>query len=179
MFFSRNKRARYRAFAAGVAFLCSPFTAFAVTDKDIQVATRTIGFIEPALAGSVLTAIVYDKNNATSRSEAEQIRGLLLASGTVKSAIFKPQLVEVDALDGLANIRVAFLTSGLTAQQAAVFRETSRRGIITVSTDLSCVNAAHCVVGVSSSPKVQIIVSRAARAASNAKFGSTFLVLVT
>jgi hypothetical protein len=179
MSFRRNKRAKYLALTAGAAFFCSPITAFAVTDKDIQVATRTIGFIEPALAGSVPTAIVYDKNNATSRSEAEQIRALLLANGTVKAAILKPLLVEVDALDGLASFRVAFLTSGLSAQQAAVFRETSRRGIITVSTDLSCVNAAHCVVGVSSSPKVQIIVSRAARAASNAKFGSAFMMLVT
>jgi hypothetical protein len=179
MSFRWNKRALCIAIAAGASIFGNPFKAFAATDKDIQVAIRTIGFIEPALAGAIPTAIVYDKNNQISRTEAEQIRASLVANGTVKAATLKPQLVEVDALDGLVNFRVAFLTSGLSDQQASVFRETSRRGIITISTDMSCVNAGRCVVGVSSSPKVQIVVNRAARTLSNAKFGSAFMMLVT
>jgi hypothetical protein len=151
----------------------------AATDKDIQVASRTIGFIEPSLTGSVATAIVYDKNNAVSRAEAEQIRAALIAQGAVKAAMLKPQLVDVEALDGLASSKIAFVTSGLSGQQSVIFKEASRRGIVTISTDMSCVNAGRCVVGVASSPKVQIVVSRAARAATNAKFGAAFMMLIT
>jgi hypothetical protein len=153
--------------------------AIAATDKDIQVASRTIGFIEPALTGAVSTAIVYDKNNAASRAEADQIRAALIAQGAVKAATLKPQLVDVEALDGLANSKIAFVTGGLSGQQVAIFKEASRRGIVTISTDMSCVNAGRCVVGVASSPKVQIVVSRAARAATNAKFGAAFMMLIT
>jgi hypothetical protein len=151
----------------------------ASADKDIQVAVRTIGFVEPAYTGQVTTAIVYDKSSAASRAEAEQIRAALMAKGSVKSATLRPQLVEQDALDGLASSKIAILTTGLSSQHEAIFREASRRGILTISTDMSCVTAGRCVVGVTSSPKVQIVVNRAARAASNTRFGAAFLMLVT
>jgi hypothetical protein len=153
--------------------------AAAVTDKDVLVASRTIGFIEPALTGSIPTAIIYDKNNATSRSEAELIKSALVSINKVKTATIKPQLVDIEALDGLANSKVAFLTSGLSSQQAAIFKETSRRGIVSISTDMSCVTSERCVVGVASSPKVQIVISRTARVATNAKFGAAFMMLIT
>jgi hypothetical protein len=174
----RKRQVLYSAFLFSALHITHS-AGVAATDKDVQVATRTIGFIEPALTGVVGTAIVYDKNNAASRAEAEQIRAALAAVGTVKAATLKPQLLDVESLDGLASSKIAFVTSGLAGQQATIFKETSRRGIVTISTDMSCVNAGRCVVGVASSPKVQIVVSRAARAATNAKFGAAFMMLIT
>ncbi|HWI85524.1 MAG TPA: hypothetical protein VNT42_04270, partial [Sphingomonas sp.] len=81
-------------------------------------------------------------------------------------------------LGGLAGIRVAFVTQGLRAGQADLASVAARQSILTVTSDVGCVQAGHCAVGVSSLPRIQIIVSRAACRAANIQFGSAFLMLV-
>lgn len=165
--------------AAAVLLSLSPLAAIADTsDKDLQVATRALGFLDPALAGTVTTAIVYDKGNAASQAEAQKIVAAFGAGLAAKGATLKPKLVDVDQIGQMGDAKVVVLTSGLGGKQAGIFAEAAKRGAVTVSTDMACVNSGKCVVGVASAPKVEIVISKAAREASKVKFAAAFLMMV-
>ena len=161
--------------AALCAALALPAFASAA-DLNIPVATRVISFLQPPPSGTILAAIVYEPGNAASEEEAASIeRAGALSTG--KAAIHLKR-VAVGALGGLTGSRVAFVTSGLRDQQGQIAAAASRLSILTITSDLACVQAAHCVVAVSGAPRVQITVSRAASKAANIQFGSAFLMLV-
>jgi hypothetical protein len=164
---------------AAVLFLSAvPLQAADVGAKDVQVAARSIAFLENAPKGDTPTAIIFSAGNATSKTEAEQIKTLLEKNSKAGKATLKPVLVSSDALDNLANVKVAFLTSDLAASGAAAFEAAAAKGIPTISIGKACVDAGNCVVGVISSPKVQIFVNAAAAAKASASFSSAFRMMI-
>lgn len=145
-------------------------------DLNLPVATRVISFVQPPFAAGITAAIVYDPANSASEAEAVAIeRAGTLSAGKISIHLKR---VPVGALAGLAGTRVAFVTSGLRDSQAQIAAAASRLSILTVTSDVSCVQAAHCVVAISGAPRVQITVSHAASKAANIQFGSAFLMLV-
>jgi hypothetical protein len=60
----------------------------------------------------------------------------------------------------------------------AIAAATASRSILTISSDPACAQAGHCVVAISTAPRVQITVSGAASRAANLRFSSSFLMLV-
>jgi len=146
------------------------------SDLNIPVATRVISFVQPALSGSIPAAIIYEPGNAASEAEAASIEraGPLVAG----KGSLRLKRVAANALGQLAGVRVAFVTSGLRDVGAQIAAASARQSILTITSDLSCVQAAHCVVAISTAPRVQITVSRAASKAANIQFGSAFLMLV-
>ena len=148
----------------------------AAADLNLPVATRVISFLQPAPNGSIPAAIVYEPGNAASEAEAASIERsgpLVAGKGTLRL-----KRVAANALGQLAGVRVAFVTSGLRDQEAQIAAVTQRQSILTITSDLACVQAAHCVVAISNAAHVQITVSRAAAKAANIQFGSAFLMLV-
>jgi len=148
----------------------------AAADLNLPVATRVISFLQPAPSGMIPAAIVYEPGNAASEAEAASIERagpLVAGKGTLRL-----KRVAVGALGGLAGVRIAFVTAGLRDQQGQIGAAAARQSILTITSDLACVQAAHCSVAISSSPRVQITVSRAAAKAANIQFGSAFLMLV-
>lgn len=145
-------------------------------DFNLPVASRVISFLQPPPSGAISAAIIFEPGNAVSEAEAaaiERAGPLSTGKGTIH---FKR--VSVGALGGLAGVRVAFVTSGLRDSQAQIAAATARLSILTITSDLSCVQAARCIVGISGAPRVQITVNRAASKAANIQFGSAFLMLV-
>jgi len=145
-------------------------------DLNLPVATRVISFLQPAPSGSIPAAIIYEPGNAASEAEAASIERagpLVAGKGTLR---FKR--VAANALGQLAGVRVAFVTSGLRDAEGQIAAAAARQSILTITSDLSCVQAAHCAVAISTTPRVQITVSRAASKAANIQFGSAFLMLV-
>ncbi|NIJ08239.1 hypothetical protein FHS31_001856 [Sphingomonas vulcanisoli] len=136
-----------------------------------------IGFVQSPPIGLVVAAIVYEPGNAASEAEAAAIETEIGAGLTVGRATIKARRVSVNALGGLAGVKVAFVTSGVHAQQALA-EAAAHDGILTITGDTACVQAGRCVVAVSAAPRTQIIVSRAAAAASGIHFGSAFLMLI-
>lgn len=162
--------------AVGVSAALGVALPLAAADLNLPVATRVISFLQPAPSGAIPAAIVYEPGNGASEAEAASIeRGGPLVAG---KGTLRLKRVPVNALGQLAGVRVAFVTSGLRAQEAQIAAAAARGSILTITSDLACVQAAHCVVAISSSPRVQITVSRAAAKAANVQFGSAFLMLV-
>lgn len=148
----------------------------AAADLNLPVATRVISFLQPPPAGVISAAIVYEPGNAASEAEAAAIeRAGPLAAG---KGSLRLKRVPVGALGGLAGARVAFVTSGLREAQAQIAAIAARQSILTITADLSCVQAGNCAVAISSAPRVQITVSRTALKAAKIQFGSAFLMLV-
>lgn len=169
-------RVRKYMSAVGVSAALGLAMPMAAADLNLPVATRVISFLQPAPTGTVPTAIVYEPGNAASESEAASIeRAGPLAAGR---GTLRLKRVSANALGGLAGVRVAFVTSGLRDQQVQIGAAAARLSILTITSDLGCVQAGHCAVAISSSPRVQITVSRAAAKAANIHFGSAFLMLV-
>ena len=159
--------------AAGLG--AAPVCAWAALN--VPVASRVVGFTQPAPNGIVTAGIVYDPANPASEAEAAAIEqqaggGLATGRGTIKV-----RRIPVNALGGLAGIRVAFVTIGVRDQQQ-VADLAARSSILTITADLACVRAARCVVGITGGSQPQITVSRAAARAARVRFGSAFLMLV-
>jgi hypothetical protein len=160
---------------AGICVALASSVASAA-DLNLPVATRVVSFLQPPPGGVIPAAIIYAPGNAASEAEAASIERagpLVAGKGTLHL-----KRVPVSALSGLAGVRVAFVTSGLRDSQAQIAAAASRQSILTITSDLSCVQAGRCVVAISSVPRVQITVSRAASKAANIQFGSAFLMLV-
>jgi len=147
-----------------------------MTSKNVLVGARALSFLQPALSGSVTAAIVYQPGDAGSEAEAQAIERALGSGLVIGSLRLKPKKVSADALGSLAGAKVAFVTRGTNYRQVASVA--TQRSIITISSDPGCAQAGLCVISISSRPKVQIVVSKAACNASKVKFGAAFLMLV-
>lgn len=160
-----------------LAALLATIPAEAIAALDVPVASRVVTFVQPAPSGVVPAAIIWEPGNAASEAEASAIEesigaGLMVGRGTLHA-----RRVSVANLAGLAGVRVAFVTAGLHQQQQ-VADIAARNGVVTITSDLACVQAARCVVGVTGGVRPQITVSRAAAKATGTRFGTAFLMLV-
>lgn len=145
-------------------------------ELNLPVATRVISFLQPPPSGTIPAAIIFEPGNAISEAEASAIeKSGPLAAG---KATLRLKRVPVSALGGLAGVRVAFVTGGLRDQQPQIAAAAARQSVLTVTADLACVQAGHCAVAISTTPRVQITVSRTASKTANIQFGSAFLMLI-
>lgn len=147
-----------------------------MSPHNVQAGTRVLSFLQPALSGSVIAAIVYKPGDAASEAEAEAIERTMGDGLVVGSLTLRPRKVSIYALDGLAGTRVAFITR--SANYRLVAPAAASRSIVTISSDAGCVQAGLCVLSISSGSKIQIIVSKAACKAAKVRFDSAFLMLV-
>ena len=162
--------------AVGLAAAFGIAPPMAAADLNLPVATRVVSFLQPAPNGSISAAIIYQPGNAASEAEAASIERagpLIAGKGTLRL-----KRVPANALGQLAGVRVAFVTSGLREAEGQIAAAAARQSILTITSDLACVQAGHCTVAISTTPRVQITVSRAAAKAANIQFGSAFLMLV-
>lgn len=149
----------------------SPTTA----ELNVPVAVRVLSFVQPPQTGAVPVAVLFVPGNETSEAEAEAIDRATRASS---STGIRTRRVPVAAMGSLSGYKVAFVTKGLRAEQGGIAEAAVRSSVLTISSDPTCVQQAHCVVGIATSPKVQITVNRAAARAAKIRFGSAFLMLV-
>ncbi|GAB4155187.1 MAG: hypothetical protein Tsb0016_27190 [Sphingomonadales bacterium] len=146
--------------------------------RDVEVAARAVAFLASKPSGAQPTAIVYDPDNAESAADAQALQAIL--SGGVnagKVTLSAPKMVAVGDLAGLSGMQVAFIAQGTNAHHAAIAQAAAAEKILTMSADLDCVRANHCVVGVQGQPSVEIYISKQASQASGQAFSSAFLMM--
>lgn len=143
-------------------------------ELNVPVAARVMSFVQPPQTGAVPVAVLFVPGNETSEAEAEAIDRAARASSTG----IRTRRIPVAAMNSLSGYKVAFVTKGLKAEQGGIAEVAVRSSVLTISSDPTCVQSAHCVVGIATSPTVQITVNRAAARAAKIRFGSAFLMLV-
>ena len=162
---------------AGTMFVTS---SFAATDQaDLAVGMKTLPLLANKITGTATLAIIFDPNNAASKEEAAGIKAILdsgfEAPGDLK---ITGVLVPVSDLDKMMGSKIAILTSGLSAHYGAITKVATNNGVLTMSTDLGCVKANQCVLGIVSKPHVEIYYSKTAADAAKISFGQVFAMLV-
>jgi len=122
-----------------------------VTEKDIQVLGRAIGFIENGPSGTVSVAVVYADGDAASQAAADAVTSLI---GTGRSAGKLTMNAVSTALGALSSADIILVPNGQASLYDAVKAATSSGKGISASADKACAAAGACVISVASDPKV-------------------------
>jgi len=148
------------------------------TGKDAQVLGRTLSYVGDGMAGVVVVGIVLAPGSPASQQDAELVRAVIgegFSAGRVK---LETRLLLVDQLSSVSGVNALYVTLG-SAGYPSVMLAAQRLHVPTVSADMACVERAACVVGFTSEPTVQIVISRAAADRTGVRFTQAFRMLVT
>ncbi|MEO8467659.1 MAG: hypothetical protein ABI640_20220 [Gammaproteobacteria bacterium] len=162
--------------------LCACFaisaSAFAeMTPIDLQIAARALSFMERPLSGAIRVGILYAPDNPRSVREAEALRDLLGAGVKAGKLELQPSLVGIREA-AAAKVDLFFL-AGFVGPAEANAAGISALKVPCVTTDIAQVEGGACLMGVRSSPKVQIMINRAAAKNSGITFATVFRVMIT
>lgn len=167
--------ARLSVFLA--AMLCASQVAMsAVSGGDLNVAARALSFMENAPVGTIRVGIVFDPSNPQSAADAAELQHLMAAGLRVGHLTLQPVLVRVGDI-GNVQVGLIFLTDGAGAD--GLGEAIRARRVPCITTDLAKVREGVCAIGVRSSPRVEILVNKAAAEASGVKFSTAFRMLIT
>jgi hypothetical protein len=172
------------AMIAGLAFFTWCFgvtlaaAGAAVTETDLLVAARALGFMQNPPTGAIRVGIAYASGVPRSVDEADQLQQMLAGGLKVGDLIMTPVKVKLDELAG-ANVQLFLLTEFVGSDGARVADATKARQIPCITVDIAQVQNGACVMGVRSEPRVEIIVNRAAAARSGTSFATVFRMLIT
>jgi hypothetical protein len=169
---------------AGRAFLACCFamtTAVAqatVTQTDLLVGARALGFMQNPPASKIRVGIVYATNVPKSVEEADQLQGMFAGGLKVGNLDIMPIKVKIDELAG-ANVEFFWLTEYVGADGVRVADATRVKQIPCITVDIAQVQNGNCVMGVRAQPRVEIIVNRTAAARNGLSFATVFRMLIT
>jgi hypothetical protein len=153
---------------AAAALCAGP--AEATTPRDLHVVARAVGFVNGLPRGALNVAVVDGPG-------ADAVMVAMAQGVTAGGITLNPRRVALHALAS-SGARVIIVPEGQRGAHAAIATAAGVMQAVTVSTDMNCVRAGHCVVGVVSSPRVEIVVSRAAAAAADISIAQAFRVMV-
>ena len=144
------------------------------SQRDLEVIGRALGFVDGANGSDRTVAIVYD---AASEAEAQSLAGAMAGGLSAGRVTLNARLVPLAEAASLGDADAAVLL-GSAAGDAGVFGAASASGVMTVSTDMGCVESGQCVMGVQSAPSVRIVVNRGAAEASSVSFAAAFAMMI-
>lgn len=149
-------------------------------ERDLRVATRALSFLDHGPSGDMPVAVVHAPGDTASQDHAHQLADAMGDTGPRGKIRLIPTVMAADDLGELDGQEAVLLATGLEGDSAAeVYAAASERGLITISSDMDCVEAGHCVMAVASEPRVQIVVSRDAARESDVGFASSFRMMIT
>lgn len=173
---SKMLRVRMGAFAmAAAAVLSGPGMAHADPVKDLQVAGRALTFLENGPSGRAVLGVVFDPAKPASVAEKNAIMAALGGGYSAGALTLVGKPVEADAVAGASGVNAFFVTSGVN--YGAVGGAAKSRKIVTVGGP-ACAASGACVMGVTTVPKVEIIVNRSAASAVGATFKAAFRMMI-
>jgi hypothetical protein len=156
--------------------ICAAGHAASLSDKDVQLMIRAIGFLQPRPADGGLVAIAYEASDPASRQDAEAIAGYFGGGLKAGQATLRPRVMDDRQL--MAGGFVAIITaSGANIDRIAAAGHASHVPCLTG--EVSLVRSGRCVLSVTSDSKVEITVSRAAAASDEITFALAFLMMIT
>ena len=170
----------FRGMLAAGSIMMLASSALAATDQtDLSVGIKTLPLLTNKIEGSAKIAIVFDPANGASKQEAGGIKAILDAGFEAPGDLkLTGVLVPVGDLATMADSKIAILTSGLSTHFDAISTAAASNSILTMSTDLSCVQANKCILGIVSRPNVEIYYSKTAADAAKISFSQAFKMLV-
>jgi hypothetical protein len=150
--------------------------AASLTDVDVRLMVRAIGFLQPRPADGGIVAIAYDAADPASKQDAEAIAGYFGDGLKAGNAMLAPRIEDVGQL--AAGGFVAIITArGVNLGRVAAIGRALHVPCLTG--DPAQIGTSLCVMAVRSKPTVEITVSRAAAASGEVTFAAAFLMMIT
>ena len=167
------------ALGLALALVIAAEPAYAeLTQTDVLVAGRAIGFVEKFGSGELRVGIVFAPDSAQSIQEANDLKAILGNQLRVGDNVLKPVLLRTDQVAD-ADVGLFFLTDGVGAAAGRVASVSKGRKIPCITFDLPQVRNGACTIGVQSRPKIEVFVNRKSAAESNTIFSSVFRLMIT
>ena len=149
-----------------------------LTQTDVLVAGRTIGFIEKFGSGDVRVGIVFAPDSAQSMQQANELKAIFGNQLRVGNNVLRPVLLRTDQLAD-ADVGLFLLTEGVGAAGSKVAGVSKAKQIPCLTFDLAQVRNGSCAIGVQSRPRIGIFVNRKTAAESSAMFSDVFRLMIT
>jgi hypothetical protein len=164
------------ALVAAAALFLVPITALADGGREVQVAGRTLSFLDNGPTGKVVFAIVFDPSKPASVAEKDEVMAAIGSGMSAGSATIVGRAVELNNLGSAGDAGAFYLTHGVNYTAAGAFAKSKK--ILSISSDMTCVQSGACVMGVAASPKVEIVVNSATAQASGISFKAAFKMMI-
>ena len=149
-----------------------------ISQQELSAVGKIISLSNDVAGGAAEFAVVFDPSSAESVADKDKLQSLIGSAYKAPKHTFS--FVAVPASD-VANITapVVFMTSGLSGDtQKQALANASSRKAVTISTDLSAVEAGNCVIGVDVGSSVRVIMNADAYNASGLSFDAAFEFMV-
>ena len=174
---------RLLRYLIGVAMFClvgvPPHPSRAqFTPRDGQIIARTLSFTEASVGGTLEIGIAYAPDHPISVRQAESLKAAIGESLAAGKVTLKARLIPVGQLGSTTNIAGIFVTGDLGPHLDDVVLAAQRLHVPTISTEMACVRTAHCILGFSTQPTVEIVLNHEAANNAGVHFTQAFRMLV-
>jgi hypothetical protein len=148
-------------------------TAYAETTKQEFMAMSKVASLCKTLKSSgIKVAVVFNGSNATSVADKDSLLSLVKSKKYEVSAVDIANVASTDA-------NLVILADTLSADdQAKVASTFTGNPVLTVSTDMACVESGKCMLGVDVKPVIKLLVDSNLLEKSGLKFDSAFNFMV-
>lgn len=146
------------------------------TLQDLQIAGRVLTFQDQPTPSTITIALAYNPADPVSRAEAMTLSTLLGTGLTTGALVLRPLLIEQYRLDEAGRYDAIFATTGIDEQNLRSVID--RRRVPCLTRHLEQVSRGACIVGISSSPRVSIVISGATAASAGIRFATAFRMMV-
>jgi len=146
--------------------------------KEFKAFSKILSLSKNLPAGRIELGVVYNASNATSKADFDAIKAMI--GNGFKGPKHQITLKEVAPAD-IANsgTPVLFVTEGLDAgTQGKVAEIAKKNKVLTVSTDMTCVESGNCILGIDVSKGVKVLMNGNSYRNSGLKFDAAFEFMV-
>ncbi len=161
-----------------LACLAFPGQGQATTLNELKVGVRVLDFLTAPLRGQVPIAVIYDGSSKASADDALAIQGWLNSGVSSAKAHLVPSLLDGRQLGPALPFQVVLVASGSAGYFDRIFNLALKSHALVISSDLQCAYEGKCAVGVSSTPRVEVIVNRAVATSCEVEFTEAFRMMV-
>ena len=150
-----------------------------VSEKEVSALMNILKLSGYSQAGPLRMAVVYDERSKESVAEKEQV--LSITGSHYESHGFDVMAMPLASfhLDGLNSYQVLFLTKGLREGVLSDVNKLSNRfQILTMTTEMSYVKNANCVLGVSMGETFEVMMNKEAYQLAGLSFNAALSFMV-
>jgi hypothetical protein len=160
------------------AFLFAVDSSGTIAAKDMQVLSRSLGFVKGTRANGSKVGIVYDPSSPDSTADAQAAMAQLGSSVKAGDRSLTPVLLKIGEIGQATDMAAYFLTSGVGSAATAVAEASKANGLPCITTDVAQVQKGNCLISINTDKKVEILINKTVLEANGIVIDEAFRMLI-
>jgi len=148
------------------------------TRRDLETVGRALAFLERPPTGPVVIGVVYPGSSAAGRAEADRIASTIGDGLEVRPIVLMARPLTVEEVAFNTDVVALLLTAAALPAAERLASAIAGRGVLTIVSDPTIVEAGRAVMAVRTSPRVEIAVNRSAARAAGVGFAPAFRMMI-